>query len=148
MGSVDCNVVILRASPTWRISDVRRILVPVGGRGYHDEFRARLLGSLCRSGSREITFLRILPEPANQETCEKTQEDLSRVAQDEVSCHHQIKVIRANDVAEAITRHAADADLMILGLQRFNRRHKMFGEVTLRVARDTQCGMIMISRRG
>ena len=35
--SVECDVVILRAAQNWRFSDVRRILIPVGGRSYHKD---------------------------------------------------------------------------------------------------------------
>jgi nucleotide-binding universal stress UspA family protein len=73
---------------------------------------------------------------------------VAQLAQDEISGQVDTKVVRADDVAEAIISHAADVDLIILGLQRFGRRRKIFGDISLKVVRDTECGIIMVSRRG
>lgn len=146
--AVDCNVVILRGPAAWRISEVRRILVPVGGRGYQNEFRARLLASLCRGGSREVTFLQVLPSMADEARCQRVQRALVRLAQDEIPGHYQTSVVRSDDIAEGIIRQTADADLMVLGFQRFHRRRKVLGDIILRVLRGTTCGVIIISRRG
>jgi len=43
---------------------------------------------------------------------------------------------------------ASESDLVILGLQRLGRRRKMFGDTAMMIARDTGCGIIMISQRG
>ena len=84
LNTVTCDVVILRAPPDWRLDEVRRILVPTGGRGGHDQLRARLLGNLCRMAAREITFLQILPENASTAEHERAQRELFRFASDEV----------------------------------------------------------------
>ena len=55
---------------------------------------------------------------------------------------------KSRDVAAEIGRRTVESDLVILGLQRFGRRRKLFGELTLQIARGTQCGIIMIGRRG
>ena len=148
MGKVDCDVVVLRAPPGWRLSEVRHVLVPVGGRNVHDQLRARLLGSICRTGRREITFLKIMSEHTSREVCNKARQALSRFAREEVRDNAQVIVLPSNDVAEEITRYATKSDLVILGLQRLSRRRKVFGDITLRIARDTSCGIIMINRRG
>lgn len=61
LNRADSDVVILRAPTDWQMLDAKRILVPVGGRGSHGELLARILGSICRSGNPEITFLRVMP---------------------------------------------------------------------------------------
>lgn len=148
MSSVDSDIVILRAPQGWRLSEVKKILVPVGGRGGHDEVRARLLGSLFRTGTREITFIRVLPEHTSQQEFDSTLKELDKLANDEVPGVPRVKVVLNNDVLKEITKNAADNDLAILGLQRLARRRKKFGKLALQIARETTCPLIMISRSG
>ncbi|MEW5800542.1 MAG: amino acid permease [bacterium] len=148
ISTVDCDVVVLRASGGWLLSDVQRVLVPVGGRNEHNELRARLLGSLCRSRDLEVTFLRILPKHESRKVRKKAWRDLTRLAQDETPGYPHVKVIHSSTVAEEVARHARENDLIILGLQRINRRHKVFGHIPLSIAASTTCPIIMISRRG
>jgi basic amino acid/polyamine antiporter, APA family len=148
MSQVDCDVVVLRAPAGWQLSEARRVLIPIGGRGAHDVLRARLLGSLTRMGAREVTFLGVLPEQAPDAALAATRRSLLRLAEDEVSGHLRVDVLRSDSVAETVARCAGESDLVILGLQRLSRRRKLLGDVVRRVARDTTCGMILISRRG
>ncbi|MBU0719621.1 MAG: amino acid permease [Planctomycetes bacterium] len=147
MGQVDCDVAILRAPPGWLLRNVRRVLVPLGGRGGHDELRARLLASIHRLGARETTLLRVLPSAVPPSGRERAAAVLRRLAKDEVPGMANPVVMVADDVAEVVTRHAADADLVVLGLKRLGQRRKVFGDLALRVARETNCGIIMIGRR-
>jgi len=148
IGKVATDVVVLRAPSGWGLKSVGRILVPVGGRGGHDVFRARLLGSFLRMGVREITFLRILPESARPGQIDHAQEELRRFAADEVRHDFDVEIVATSDVAGEIARHAKEYDLVILGLQRVSRRHKFFGDVAMTIARTTDTPLIMISRRG
>ncbi len=148
LSTVDCDVVVLRAPPGWELSNVHQILVPIAGRRGHDELRARLLGSLLRTAARQVTFLRVLPPDASPHACAKARRELDRLARDEARGHSETHVVQSASVADAITMEAAGCDLVILGLQRFSRRHKVFGAMTLNIARGTDCGLIMISRRG
>lgn len=148
MSAVDSDVVILRARGGWHLSGVRRVLVAVGGRGDHDQLRARLLGSLYRTGASEIEFLRVVPENASKEVHNRAQQELHRLAQDELPGYSQVRIIAANDVAGVIARQAEKSDLLILGLQRLSRRRKIFGDLALNIAQKTSCALIMISRRG
>jgi APA family basic amino acid/polyamine antiporter len=79
---VACDVVVLRAPPGWRLADVERILVPIGGRRWHDRLRARLLGSLFRTGQRQVTFLQVIPKAAAPARRTRARRELSRVARD------------------------------------------------------------------
>ena len=149
MSTVDCDVVILRAPRGWKLPEVRRVLVPVGGRSSHHVLRSRILGSLCRTGAREITFLRILAENASKEVFDNARRKLVKLSQDEVPGGlSRQEVARSKDTAGELIRHASRNDLVILGLQRISRRQKVFGDFILRIARETPCPVIMISSRG
>ncbi len=148
MSHVDCDVVVLRAPPGWQLDQVQRILVPTGGRGGHDQLRARLLGHLCRTGERDITSLQILPQQSSADRRRRAQRALSAFAADEVPIPVTVEVFASATPAEAITRHAAHNDLTILGLQRFHRRRKVFGDMVLHVARHTPGPLLLLSRRG
>ncbi len=148
MSLVDCDVVLLRAQPGWRLSEVRRVLVAVGGRGDHDALRARLLGSLLRTGEREIRYLRVLPANTARGVAERARHELVQLARDEAPGAAAADLVYSDDVAAEVARRAAECDLVVLGLQRISRRQKIFGEVSLRVARDTNTAVLMISRRG
>ena len=51
LNNVDCDVAILKSDPHWKLGENTRVVVPIGGKGGHDDLRARLLGSLNRAGS-------------------------------------------------------------------------------------------------
>jgi hypothetical protein len=148
MSRVDANVVVLRANREWNLTAVKRALVPVGGRGGQDLLRARLLGSLHLMGVEEITFLRILPESAPEESLAHAQKWLRQLADDELTPQARIVVIRSDRPAEEIIRLSTEMDLLILGLQRKGRRKKVFGDRVLQIARGTSCGLILVNRRG
>lgn len=145
---VDSDVVVLRAPFTgWQVTAVVHILVPVGGQSDHDALRARLLSSLWRAAQPAITFLQIVPAataPADQRRIERS---LRRYAREEVPGNPDVLVIASDDVASTVVSYARQFELVVLGLQRAGRRRRVFGDVTLRVARDTNCGIIMISRK-
>ena len=148
MNRVDSDVVVLRTTHMWRLSEVKKILVPVRGSGAQDELLARLLGSICRASNPEVTFLKVLPEDATWQQTDKARKALFQIAEDQVP-HGQIKVVivKNNNVSEELISHAQDSDLMIVGLQRFSRRHKEFGKLPLYIAQGTDCPMLMISRK-
>jgi len=148
LNSVDSDVVILRAPGDWRMLDVKRILVPVGGRGGHGELLARILGSVSRSGSPEITFLRVLPENTEWKTYDRARRELFLYAADQ-AVHGEIKiqVEESNDTAAHLVSRVNESDLAILGIQRLGRRRKFLGELTLRIARETDRPLLIISKR-
>jgi amino acid transporter len=147
LNSVDSDVVILRAPQDWQMLDVKRVLVPVGGRGSHGELLARILGSICRSGNPEITFLRVLPEDADWKTYDRARRELFLYAADQaVKGEIKIQVDKSNDIAGRIIERVTGSDLAILGIQRLGRRQKFLGELTLRIARDTDRPLLMISK--
>jgi amino acid transporter len=146
MSRVRCDVVVLRAAKGWRLERVRRVLVPVAGWGGHDVLRARLLGSLCRTGSREIVLMRVLPYGTVPTVERSAERGLKRIALDEVPGPAVTEIVKSHDITAEITRRAMESDLAILGLQRSGRRGKLFGHLTLEIARSTNCGIIMIGK--
>ena len=148
LAGVTCDVVVLRATPGWKLSHVHEILVPVGGLGWHDILRARLLGSLFRTGERQVTLLRILPENALESACTRARRALATIARDEAPGYSRVKVVQSDDPSRVITEHAAESDLVILGVQRFSSRKKAFGHISLQIAQKTKCPILMISHRG
>jgi len=148
LGQVDSDVVILRAPPGWRLSDANRILVPIGGRGGHDQLRARLLSSLCRSGPKEVTYLRVLPPSVPEEAARDVRRHLQQLGSDEVPGTFRVEVVTREAPVDEIVCRALDNDLVVLGLQRLGRRRKVVGKVSARIARETGGALIIISRRG
>ena len=139
LGTLDANVIVLRARQDWQLADVQTILVPIGGRGKHDHVRAQLLGSLLRNSNREITFLRILPTKATDEEVRVAKRNLQRLAADEVRESCNVVVLQNDDASQAVIDAAADVDLVVVGAQRLGRREKLFGSFTRQLARQTSC---------
>lgn len=148
LSSVDSDVVILRAPGDWQMLEAKRILVPVGGRGGHGELLARILGSICRSGNPEITFLRVLPESADWKTYDRARKELFLYAADQaVKGEIKVQVEKSDDISAHIIRRVTESDLAILGIRRLGRRQKFLGELTLRIAGETDRPLLIISRK-
>ena len=147
LGEVHSDVAILSAPEGWQLEDALRVLVPVGGRGGQDEFRARLLGSLCRDHGREISFLRVLPSEATDDQMRDARQQLRQFAQDEAPGDFHVTVAQGNDPAAVILDEALAHDLLVLGVQRFSRTRKVFGDLAMRIARDAPCATVLLSRR-
>ena len=150
IGKLDSDAVVLRAPHRWQIESVGRVLVPVASHGAQDVLRARLLGSLQRTTAIRVTYLRILPASATDVALARAKVELLELAHDELGRWHTVEVVAvaASDAAKEIARQADEHDLVLLGLQRVNRRHKLFGSVALEIARTTDTALILISRRG
>ncbi len=148
LSAIDFDVVILRSPPEWRLSTVRSVLVPVGGRRDQSDLRARLIGSLTRAGAERITYLNLLPRDTSETDRIQAARNLRHMAQDEAPEVAEAVVERVDDVAGELIGRACDNDLVVLGLKRLTKHHKVVGDLVLRLARETTCGLILISRRG
>ncbi len=146
--TVDSDIVFFRAPRGWHLSGVRRILVPAGGRRDQSRLRARLLGRLCQAGAREITYLGVFGEEAPQPTVDRATRELELQAQDEAPGQSRVKIVRGSSVTDELIRRATESDLVVLGLRRRRPGRPVFGDVPVRVARDSQCPILMISRGG
>ena len=149
INEVDCDVAVMRAPEDWRVGTARRVLVPVGGRGEEHELRARVLATLCREVPREIRFLTVMSPTAGEEEVANQIRTVSRVADLNIpGLASRVEVVRSEDPSAAILAEAASSDLLILGLrQSRSTGRKVFGKVTLRIARSAPCAVILLSRR-
>lgn len=148
ISSVDCDIVVLRSRKEWRLSEAKRILVPMAGRGDHARLLARLLGSIGRSTKREVVFLRVLPEAATRREEALAHRELKHFAHDQSLHNAEIVVVKSPSAVQEVAKHAASCDLLILGVQRVSRRQKLLGRFVLTVVGATACPIIMISSRG
>ena len=145
VGSVEADVVILRAASDWSPDQATRILAPA--RGGRSPIRARLFGSLGRSAPRQVTFLTVLPSAADAETTRRAELELRRLANDEAPGAGTAVVARNDDVVAEVVQRSAECDLLVPGLRRGARRQRVFGEVMVEIARSTACPLLMISHR-
>ncbi len=147
IGSVDADVVILRAPGEWTPEKARRILIPSRGGRDQSPVRARLLGSLGRSAPRDVTFLGVLSEEAGPGVHRRARRDLERLAWDELGESAHAELVVGGETSDEVIRRAADTDLLILGFHRSGRRRAVFSSLMLRIARGTTCPLLMISHR-
>jgi len=146
MNAVDCDVVVLKAPEGWRLSEVKKVLVPAGGKSVNYMLRTRILGSLWRINKPEIAFMRILPEHLKTEDMKHAWHQLVDVAGEEVPDIPRIIVVQNDSVEEAVLEEAARSDLLVMGLQHSGRRRRRFGELTLNIARKAECAVVLISK--
>jgi basic amino acid/polyamine antiporter, APA family len=148
LSGTDTDIVVLRAPLGWQLAGVQRVLVPVGGRGVHEQLLAQLLGSLLRTGNRRFTFLRVVPRRASAGDRKKARRLLAYLAEGEVGRQAEIEIVASDTPEEEVARQADASDLVILGVQRLSRRYKLLGGFTRRMAQLTNCPIIAISSRG
>jgi amino acid transporter len=146
LNQVECDVVVLRAPKDWALTAKTRIIVPVGGRGGHDELRARLLGSLGRAGCTDVRFLQVTKEHVPGPLKRQREAALRVFAEEETYGTPHCEVLESSDIVEAIAKEAGRNDLIILGL-RHQRNKRLFSKLALQVAQRTEAATLMISRR-
>jgi basic amino acid/polyamine antiporter, APA family len=147
INEVDCDLSILRAPQDWDLSQVKRILVPIGGQGNHDELRARLLASLGRQGDHHVSFLRVVAPSASPAERQSLQRSLERRATVEGATDFSVDVVASDDVSATIIEYTDACDLVVLGLQRSDHSRKAFGHLSLEISRRTDTAMIMLGGR-
>ena len=148
LSRTDCDIVVLRAAAGWELSQVRRILVPTGGRGGHDRLLARLLGSFSRTAQPEVTFLKVLPPKASVKERQADEQIIRRNASLLCPGTCRVELVGSSDPISVVADYAARSDLVIMGVQRVSRRRKLFGQFALQVALHTTQSLLLISRRG
>ncbi len=146
MNDVDCDVVVLKAPNGWRLSSVRKVLVPAGGKSVNYMLRTRILSSLWRLNRPEISFMRIVPEHLNTEDVKRAWQQLVAIAGEEVPGVPQVTVVQNDSVEDAVLSEAARSDLLVLGLQQTGRRRRRFGELTLNISQKANCAVVLISK--
>jgi len=146
LNDIECDVVVLRAPKDWALTSTTRIIVPVGGRGGHDELRARLLGSLGRAGCTNVRFVQVATKTIGPHVRRQRERELRIFAEEETFGLPQVELLEAIDMARALADAAGPSDLIILGL-RHERHKRLFSKLALQVARQTEAATLMISRR-
>ncbi len=147
LAGLSADVVIVRAPRGWHMSDARRVLIPVGGRREHSHLRARLLASLSRSSERSLTFLHAIPGSTPADERRRAEKEVRSIARDEAAGPYEVEVETTDDAKAAIIPRAAEADLVIMGMQRRERGQRPLGELALAIAGRTDVPLILISRR-
>jgi basic amino acid/polyamine antiporter, APA family len=148
IGAVDAEVVIVRAPYRWRIADARRVLIPLGPRRDHSRLRARLLASLTRADGRSLTFLHSVPPGTSAAARRREERDVRAVADDEAAGAFEVHIEEAVEPTEGIFRHARDADVIVMGVDRGPRGRHALGHIALAVARESETPVVLIVRRG
>ena len=129
------------------MSDARRVLVPIGGRREHSHLRARLLSSLSRSGERSLSFLHAVPTATSADERRHGEREVRSLARDEAAGPYEVEVEITDDAQSAIIPRAAEADLVIMGMQRRERGSRPLGVLAMAIAQRTDVPLVLISRR-
>jgi amino acid transporter len=146
LNELDCSVAIMRAPPTWRLLETRRVLVPVGGRGEHG-LRARLLGSISRAGQREIVFFSTVGPRASDAELETRRAEITNLADLRIPGATTVEVVRHADPAAAVIERAASVELVVLGLKAVGWGRKTFGDMALRIAEESPATIMLSDQR-
>lgn len=139
--AVRCDVVVVRIGEGKELSEVKKVLVPVAGKGGNDALRARFLNSLARNQDIVCTYLRLLPEFAPQSEYQSAEGRLRRLVDDELQGRAEAQVERERDFASRLVAESSRADITVLGLQAGDHA---FGSLLLEVARKTDTTLIVI----
>ncbi len=123
-------------------------MVPVAGRGGHDYLLARLLGSLARKQNCDVKFVRVVPMDVTPIEMKRFRKELDRLAYDNFGGRCEREVVPHEDAIAAVVERADESGLVILGVQRIGPRQKLFGRFTRQIANQSNCPVIVISRRG
>ena len=143
------NVAILRAPLGWQPGLIRRVLVPIGGRGVHNALRARLLTALdSRAGMElEVRYLIVVPEKTPEKEAKRLHATWERLVADESGAEPRIDIVRGENPGDVIVAESATSDLLRLGLNRVDRTRPVFGNLVTRVISTTDRPVIVIGQR-
>ena len=144
---VDADVMVVRAPRRWRLESVDRILIPIAAGVGHSHLRARLLASLGRDGERAATYLRTVSASASADSHRRALSTLQAIARDEAVGPYETLLEDADSHIEPIVRHAADADLLIMGLQPRGRQQQVIASTAFEVAAATDTPIVLIAQR-
>lgn len=142
VAATPADLVVLNAPPNWRPAAVRRLLVPFAGRSPHDPLRARLVGRFQRGGA-EAVLLHVTGEGTERA---RAQRRLAEGADDLGIPRERCRLEATGDPIEAILRHAAEADLVLLGFAAASGRRRLFGRFALEVIARAPCPVIAVAR--
>jgi len=146
--NVKSDVVVFRQPYSgWKITEVRRVLIPVAGFSSHDPLRARIAASIWRTSQPEMTFVQILPASTPEEIVNKNKVRLSRFAGRIIPGKVEVKILRNDDPKTELINQAQEHDLVIMGLGKPGIHQKAFGSISLALAQKTDTALIFISKK-
>ncbi len=145
---IKADVVVFRQPYSgWKITEARKILIPVAGFGSHDPLRARVAASLWRASQPEITFIQILPLNTPENLLQKNNRDLSRFGGRIIPGKIKVQIISSDDVESELINQASRHDLVIMGLGKAGKNEKAFGHLAHALAGKTDTALIFISKK-
>ncbi|MGM0744606.1 MAG: amino acid permease [Bacteroidota bacterium] len=145
---VKSDVVVFRQPySSWKITEAKKVLVPVAGFSSHDTLRARIAASLWRSSQPEMKFIQILPSDTAAEIIKKNHQRLTRFASRIIPGKVEVEVIPNDDVIHELVSQSNQHDLVIMGLGKPTAKEKAFGKVALELAENTDSALIFISKK-
>ncbi|CAN5211577.1 amino acid permease [soil metagenome] len=146
--NVKSDVVVFRQPYSgWKITEARKVLIPVAGFDSHDTLRARVAASLWRASQPEITFIQILPSKTPQARIQKNNLRLSRFAGRIIPGKTKVRIIPNDDVKSELIKQSEEHDLVIMGLGKAGIMEKVFGNIALTLAEKTNTALIFISKK-
>lgn len=147
---IDSNLVLLRAPPGFRPRRVRRILVPIGGKGVHNALRARLIAGMHRDSEAgvEVVYLLVVPAATPLPVAEQFQRVHRELVRDEARrVPRTVEVMRSDEVIGAIAEAADRCDLLVLGLAQIGRGERVIGRISGPIIARTRCPVMLVSAR-
>ncbi len=148
VNAVECDVVIFRQPFSgWKISDVKKILVPVAGFSEHDLLRARLLASLWRENQPMVSFVQILPTNTPTDVVSKSHKKLHSFASQIIPGEKRSRIYLDDNPKQLLISLSNKSDLVILGLTAPGPNRPVLGNLPIALATDTSCGLIFINRK-
>jgi nucleotide-binding universal stress UspA family protein len=146
INSVDSSVSFLFAPDDWTLSEVGRVVVPVGGRGSHHALRAKVLGGLLRTlPSSEVHWIRALHQDATDAQLRSAERQLRDLAADVTPERSRFHADRAPQATSYLLDQLMPTDLLVLGLAARGGRH-VFGSLLPELIERSPCACLVIAR--
>lgn len=145
---INANLVLLRAPPGWQTGAVRRLLVPIGGKGVHNALRARLLAGVHRDtrGDVQVTYLLVASTTTSEARSAQRVRVHEELVRDEArQVPRVVRVVHSDDVVAAIVDEAAEHDLLVLGLAQKGNDQRVIGRISRAVVQQTTCPLMLVS---
>jgi len=77
----------------------------------------------------------------------RTRDLWTRLVTDETSARSDVQVVLEDDIASAILDAASRTDLVVLGLNKPDRRKRVFGPLSIRVIQEVGSAVMAIGQR-
>ena len=146
INTVDSSVSFLFAPEDWTLTEVDRVVVPVGGRGSHHALRAKVLGGLLRTlPAAHVHWIRALGEDSTEGQLRSAERQLRDLAADVTPERSRFRAERARDPRQCLLGDLQSADLLVLGLASRAGRH-VFGSLLPGLIQQSPCACLVIAR--